>query len=520
MNKVAVSTLLAGSIIIGAAVAGLQPEETQAKPIDSITAAELRDHIFFLASDALEGRYLGSKGYEIAALYGASQFKAAGLESLSVPPEKSSYLQDVPVVKRNLKNEPYMILKTPDGETRFQHGPDFKWIEGEIQPAEARRLPVVFVGYGISEPEHGWDDFKGLDIVDKAVVMMFGAPLRDGKPVLPPDEHKRYASAAGWQNKLMALVSMVPAAVILIGDEQILKMWEKLPTKTQRESYAYQGQGRGIHIPLICAVKPGLAEAILAGQDRPLSRLSDPSLEGYACFELHNTDLEMITSYDQEPVPTWNVVGMVKGTDPVLSQEYITVTAHLDHLEPRGGEICNGADDNASGSAGVMEIAEAVAMDPPRRSVVFVLFAKEEGGVIGSRHFVGACPVPIERVVVNLNLDMIGRTDAYSKGDRSHYALDSDKVTPELRKALIEVNQRTLNWPLKFDRPPNAPGVGSDNIIFDMKGIPSIFFYSGPHRDYHRPTDDAEKIEYDKVEKLSRVVYALTMELGNRDKLW
>jgi hypothetical protein len=488
--------------------------------MDSITAAELRDHIFFLASDALEGRYLGSKGYEIAALYGASQFQGAGLEPFPVQGEKSAYLQDVPVVKRRIKDDPYMLIKTPDGATKFQHGPDFKWIEGEIKPTEGRRLPVVFVGYGISEPEHGWDDFRGLDIENKVIVMMFGAPLKDGQPVLPPEEHKKYASAAGWQNKLMALVSKRTAAVFLIGDEQILEMWDKLPTKTRGESYAYQGQSLGFHIPLICAVQPGLAEAMLAGQERPLSRLSDPSLEGYSCFELQNMELEMFTFYDAEPVPTWNVVGMVEGTDPVLSQEYITVTAHLDHLEPRGGEICNGADDNASGSAGVMEIAEAVAMDPPRRSVVFVLFTKEEGGAIGSRHFVAACPVPIDRVVVNLNLDMIGRTDTYSKGDRSHYALDSDKVTPELKQALIEVNQRTVNWPLKFDRPRNAPGVGSDNIIFDMIGIPSVFFYSGSHRDYHRPTDDADKIEYDKVEKLSRLVYALTMELGNREKLW
>ncbi len=519
MKKTAVITIMSGLIFILAA-AGPQIEETGKKPMASITEAELRDHIFFLASDALEGRYLGSKGYEIAALYGASQFQAAGLEPLMTSEEESTYLQDVPVVKRRIKDEPYMLINTPGGETKFQHGSDFKWIEGEIDPTQGRRLPVVFVGYGISEPEHGWDDFKGLDIENKVVVMMFGAPLRKGEPVLPPEAHKKYASAAGWQNKLMGLISKKTAAVFLIGDEQLHKMWDKLPAKTRGESYALQDSGLGVLIPLICAVKPGMAEAMLADQHEPLSRLSDPGLEGYSCFELKDTDIEIGTSFDQEPVPTWNVVGMVKGTDPVLSQECITVTAHLDHLEPRGGEICNGADDNASGSAGVMEIAEAVAMDPPRRSVVFVLFTKEEGGVLGSRHFVAAGPVPIDRVVVNLNLDMIGRTDAYSKGDRSHYALDSDKVTPELKKALMEVNRRTVNWPLKFDRPRNAPGVGSDNIIFDMQGIPSVFFYSGSHRDYHRPTDDADKIEYDKVEKISRLVYALTMELGNREKLW
>ena len=141
-------------------------------------------------------------------------------------------------------------------------------------------------------------------------------------------------------------------------------------------------------------------------------------------------------------------------------------------------------------------------MNPPKRSVIFVLFALEEGGVIGSQHFVAACPVPSDKLVVNLNLDMIGRSDRFSQEDRPQYALDSDKITPEFKKLIMEVYSRTINWPLKYERARNAPGVGSDNLVFNAVGIPGVFFFSGAHEDYHRVTDDPE-IDYEKVQKIS-----------------
>jgi Zn-dependent M28 family amino/carboxypeptidase len=278
----------------------------------------------------------------------------------------------------------------------------------------------------------------------------------------------------------------------------------------------YAESGSDTFIPMILAVKPEVAEAIISGQKYSPVGTDADDLDRYQTYQLENVSTTLQVTAVDEYVSSWNVVGMVEGTDPELKQQYVTVTAHLDHLEPRNGEVMNGADDNASGCAGVMEIAEAIAMNPPRRSVVFALFTKEEGGGIGSRHFVTDCPVPLENIVVNLNLDMIGRTDRASESDRGHYALNSDTITPELTEIINKVNEETIGWPLKF-RMDNG-GFGSDDIMFRMKEIPAVFFFSGPHVDYHTSNDDADKIEYDKAQAITQLVYELAMEFGNMDR--
>ena len=211
-------------------------------------------------------------------------------------------------------------------------------------------------------------------------------------------------------------------------------------------------------------------------------------------------------------VPAWNVLGLVRGTDPVARDEYVVVSAHLDSTTPRKpGEVYNGADDDASGCAGVIEVARVVAAHPLRRSVIFALFTGEEAAIAGSRHFVSRCPVPLEKIVADVDMDMIGRTDEASQADRAHYALDSDRITPELARLVREVNERTVRWPLKYE---NESG-NSDNLAFHFKGVPGVSFYSGHHSDVNKPTDDPEKLDYDKAEKIARLVYEVTAALGN-----
>jgi Zn-dependent M28 family amino/carboxypeptidase len=232
-------------------------------------------------------------------------------------------------------------------------------------------------------------------------------------------------------------------------------------------------------------------------------------------FDLKDTILFLTTSFQDENLPAWNVVGLVEGTDPVLKNEFILVTAHLDHLPPDDkGEVRNGADDNASGCAGVMEIAGVVALKPFQRSVVLVLFAGEELMGLGSRHFLDACPVPRDKIIADINLDMIGRREKAHESDRAIYALDSDNLRPELKKLIMEVNDRTVRWPLLYNRDPRT---GSDNLVFEWMGrIPGVFFWSGDQPDRHRATDDAEKIDYDQAEKISRLAYEIVREIAAR----
>jgi Zn-dependent M28 family amino/carboxypeptidase len=190
------------------------------------------------------------------------------------------------------------------------------------------------------------------------------------------------------------------------------------------------------------------------------------------------------------------------------------VGAHLDHIPPINGQICNGADDNASGSAGVLEIAEAVARSPFQRSVLFILYTAEETGLYGSRHFVRFCPVPITDILVNINLDMIGRTDRVQAETRSHYALYSEQIDPEIINRIKAVNTDPVMWPLVYKELRTFPG-GSDHVSFMERNIPAVFFFSGHHADLHRPTDDADKIEYDKMQKISQLIYRLVEDYAN-----
>lgn len=219
---------------------------------------------------------------------------------------------------------------------------------------------------------------------------------------------------------------------------------------------------------------------------------------------------------DAEPVTSWNVIAYVEGSDPALKHEFVTVGAHLDHVSPPTDAIFNGADDNASGSCGVLEIAEAMAMSKPRRSVLFLLYGAEEVGLVGSQHFLENCPIPLENIVVNINLDMIGRTDARSAENRKHYVVGAKRKCEELAELISAVNERTVNWPLDFEG-GEMVFAQSDHYSYHKKGIPAFFFFSGMHQHLHRPTDIPDTIEFDKMQRIAQLAYAVALEIADSD---
>jgi hypothetical protein len=483
-----------------------------------ITADAIKGHVYFLASDALEGRYVGSRGYDVAARYGESQFRAAGLEPCVTAGAGLSYLQQVPVLRRMPTGGITLEVAGPGGTRTFKEGDDFIWFQGEMFPWVGRPLDVVYVGYGISEPGYGWDDLEGVDVRGKMVLLMMGAPLDNGEPVLPEVVHARYAAPAGVLRKMVTMLFEGAAGILVLPDEMLLGAWDDLPSKAANRQFEYDNiEPDAVHIPLLSPIKPAVAEAVFEGRGGLPPGTGDAGRERTPSFQLEGVKVTLGGSFDEERIPTYNVVGVVEGTDPRLKQEYVAVTAHLDSTAPREpGEINNGADDNASGAAGVIEVARVVAEHPPRRSVVFVLLSGEEAACIGSRHFVSSCPVALDKVVADVNLDMIARSDPACEADRSHYAIDSGRITPEFTALIKDVNAATVDWPLKYESPTG----NSDNLMFHAVGIPGVCFYSGHHDDVNLPTDDPEKLDYDKAEKISRLVYELTMELGNRENLW
>ncbi len=498
-------------------------QKDESAAIASITEAELRDHIYFLASDFMRGRVGPSEEYEIAAQYVATQFAEAGLEPLvSEQGNMEGYFQEVPYEKLVFDTTATWMLHSKKGDTEFNHKVDYKILEGRFIPESP--LEVVFAGYGIHEPDFGWDDFKDIDVAGKMVVLMIGAPVIDGEPVLPDSIHQQYISMMGLNKKAIPLIQQGPAAVILLLDKLSSAMipFDHIPSTLPPELYQYKGPSKekgDFRIPMIYLVKQEVVSSIFEGQKFDPASIEEEGMKKYKPYQLKGVTIDTrFPVLERTEVYLKNVVGMVPGTDPELSQQYITVGAHLDHVKHPSGEVANGADDDASGCAGVMEIAEAVAMDPPRRPVVFITYTAEEMGLQGSHYFVNAGPLEIGEIKFNVNLDMIGRTTEENKETGSHYVLADSKYEKEMIPFLSEINDATIQLPLIYDFHHQYNG-SSDHASYSNVGIPSFFFFSGDHQDLHSPGDDPGKIEYDKAAKISRLAYLITMKLANMDEV-
>jgi Zn-dependent M28 family amino/carboxypeptidase len=210
-------------------------------------------------------------------------------------------------------------------------------------------------------------------------------------------------------------------------------------------------------------------------------------------------------------VPSDNVAAMVIGSDPLLRNEYITASAHLDHLGIRGDSIYNGADDNSSGCSLILEVAEAVALSRPKRSVLFILYTAEEFGLLGSEYFIKNSPVPVNDIKANLNFDMIGRPDGIAK---ELGTIGAEEPDPRLQQLIFSVNDNsamleldTTDYDNYFRR--------SDQYSFYAEGIPSVLFTTGEQPDYHTPDDDPEKINYEFLKEVSILAYEVIIELAN-----
>ncbi len=508
-------------VAISALACGFLPADDLArdKAAASITLAELRDHLYYLASDALEGRMPGEQGYRIAARYAATQFRAAGLEVPDFGEEITDFLQPVPLQRLEFGSNNYLKLVSNGKEDKFEFGEKYLLFRpGGIEVDSKPKTPL-FLGYGISEPEHGWDDLEGHEIEGRLVIIMPGAPQKEGKPVLPKDLHEEYAAQfRGSFKKVGVLIQKKAGGIIVTPNLEIVMAWNMLRNMLTRRSISMPGSDGGhgssdFPVPVLIA-HPDVVNAMFKGRDYdPLGQKGE-----YGTFELE--DVECVLNIDLEKVrfDSYNVVAIIRGSDPQLQNEYITVGAHLDHVGTQNGKVFNGADDNASGCVAILEAAEAVAVSPPRRSVIFVLYTAEELGLFGSSYFVGNSPVPLEQVVVNINLDMVGRNDAQPPG---LLVIGSQEICGGLKELVIDTNERRVNAELNFcideSDPLNYFNRG-DHINFHRKGIPVVFLSSGEHKDYHTPNDDAEKIDFERLHSAALLTYELVMELGNREE--
>jgi len=518
--------------------------QSMPKPVAPVPDVErLRAHVTYLASEKLEGRRTGTEGAREAARYVAREFIRAGLRPGAGvncgEPAEACYMQQFPYVAGVELGKGNALTATRRADAGVPLAIDFKvgedWMPLGFGSSGKVEGPVAFVGYGISAAEQSYDDYKGAGAAGKVALAFAGTPDGD-------NPHGRFTRAGGLRFKAAAARAAGAKALVVIAGEEDFKN-----DRLARLRYDNAGGDAGLPVAVIsrqaaAKVLGLLGPPLLAEFERslrggggggPVAVIQDAELG-------RGVVLSLSTDVVRKNSPAANVVGVLEGSDAKLKSEVIVIGAHYDHLGRGGdgsgslgreGDIHYGADDNASGTAGLLELARLLASEKKmmRRTVVFVAFGGEEEGLIGSSHYVQNPARPLEQTIMMLNMDMIGRLreNALSVGGVGTAA--------ELRALVEGVNvvhlppvittgkdgrkeETPAPWVRRFELRLSEDGFGpSDHSSFYARRVPVLFFFTGVHEDYHKPTDTADRVNYHGEAQILGLVRDIVMNLQSRD---
>lgn len=480
---------------------------------------ELMANLSFLSSPLLEGREAGKRGELIAAEYIATMMNLYGLQPAG---DWGTYFQDFDIIRTKASNYGLSIV-SPQGSTKLMHIIDFTVSDaGRDFELEA---PIVFAGYGLSFPENGYDDYKGLAVKNKIVVVI------DGFPTLPTDTvSTRYRTLKAIKEKDVSLnakqktAAQHGAVAILVmnlkGNYQSGEKAANWPLLFESSSgepfpayvdaeYALPSTGISQNMPTFTLGKD--AGMLLVADDiAPESISSRLEKSGTSSITLKPVKVRLSAKVENDVLRVRNVLGMVKGVD---TTKYIVVSAHYDHLGRRGDAIYCGADDNASGVSGMLSIAKhwAGKEEKPAYNLIFAAWTAEEKGMLGSKHFVQKFPDVKQNVLLNMNFDMISRQDIDDPENKTLYV--GILKGRDDHAQMVKQNSDKLGKPFTIDSWETTGNGGSDYIAFSAHMIPVMAFFSGMHKDYHLPLDTKDKVDTDRMVRIVTLANACLTQL-------
>lgn len=493
------------------------------KNSDIIKTDDLKADIFFLSSDDLAGRNAGSTEDHIATDYIASEFLRLGLKPMG---DNGSFFQSMDILTGRLDPQRTTLKATVNGqEHRYLLNHDFQLARQSLRTSSACGA-VVFAGYGISAPEFDYDDLAGVDLKGKVALVFTREPQAN-------DANSKFMGtwdsyhAFNW-HKIEELRKHGAAAVLIIQDRtprDVKPIPPTSPRPTGEPSYALAGEMWDLPVFLI---KRDVADQLLSPSGKTADTLQaaiDSSAHPNS-FDLPQSSACLAKDYTGiETHKGRNVVALLEGSDPKLKAQTVILTAHHDHMGASNGHIYYGADDNASGVAGVLEVARAMthARARPKRSVLFLAYDAEERIFLGSYFYVTHPVIPLSQTVATLNLDMIGRNE-----DDANWPTPADhnvnmvnvlgtRYNPALRQIIDRQNhQEGLKLDYKMDVvDPDSLWSRSDHFWFATLHIPQVEFQTGLHPDYHTQNDTWDRINYPKLTKIVRLVYLSVDNLAN-----
>ena len=463
---------------------------------NSIKIDELKEKLYKYSSDEFEGRATPSKGQELAVEYLVNHYKNLGIPSV----KDDSYLQAVPL---QLEIKPDISLRISDQKflyyqdyISYDNGPDKNY----------NSVETIFAGYGIDD--ENYSDYSNLDVKGKIVVALGGEPLDENENYFINGKDKSKWSNSREEISLKRSTAKNNGALALILVDDYLY-------RRYKSRFEYSDSGRGEKRMALGNDEENNFQVLLFSEKHK-NFLSKDGL-----------NLNMSFKKNVESFTADNVAAIIKGSE--FPNEYVILTAHLDHVIPRNGEIYNGADDNGSGTVAMLEIAESFALakqlgKEPKRSIVFLHVTAEERGLLGSKYYTDYEPlVPLKQTVANLNMDMMGRADP-ERGIRNLnyvYIIGSDILSDDLHNINLEANNfANLELDFRYNdiNDPNQFYYRSDHFHFVKNNIPAIFYFSGTHEDYHQPGDTADKILYEPYSKRVKLIFHTAWGLANRDE--
>ena len=568
-----------------------QPAPDKYKPgLEAITAKDTMAMLTFVASDSMEGRETATRGFGIAAEYAASLLKLWGVQpagdmpsfgggfrmgggqppAQANPPQRT-YFQEFGLKQVTDVQSTVLIEANKGGAVKthtYQGGVDF--VQPGMAASETLSAPVIFVGYGITEPSIKWDELKGLNLKGKIVLMLTEAPGKnDPKSLFNTNKElkdKYFPSVPGNMmmmerrggparfNKAAEIAKLGPAAIIQIqnsgtdfdifkvlsavrkpNDERPIVNKPRYRMSIPGDTQPQMGQGGATTLTFTRE----MANFLLAGAGQTIDELKAKieTTGKPASMDLAGVKVTVASTAKTQLVRGINVLGIIEGSDPKLKGEYFVVGAHYDHLGRWEDYIYNGADDNGSGSVGVLNIAKAIAASPvkPKRSIVFALWTGEEEGLLGSRYYVENPIFPLDKTVGYLNYDMISRpfdTETLARSLRMYNVPGAEEIVKKVRApwfVTVSVTEGTpfaeiaremnnyIGLDLAFRPSPLGVGSGgSDHASFASVKKPFVYYMAAMTSDYHQTSDSVEKVSGELIAKISQHGFLTVFAFADR----
>ena len=510
---------------LAAAQTATKKNSPAVKAAQNITAAQMRDYLYFIASDEMEGRDTPSRGLDTTAKFIGMNLSRWGFKPAG---DDGTYYQKIALTGE--KSDAANSTLTVGGEP-LKYGPDYVRLNGSS--AAPISAALVYGGDGWFFKAKNIDSLSSVDVKGK-IVVLYGSGVPNSVFFTAPPKGVTREDFSGkpgidWLDPAANAKAKGAVGVIVVASDNAQKMWDRisapLPPRLAVEK-------------LRDATAPAALPSIFVTQKVGDMIFADPAKAPYKTADaVSSINADKAVSFNaavvQERVYTQNVVAVWEGTDPVLKNEMVAVGAHYDHVgvNPNASgadKIWNGADDDGSGTTGVLAIAEALAKSAtrPKRSVLFVWHCGEEKGLWGSEYFNKFPTVDIKQVTAQLNIDMIGRSkkmgDTNPKNkdlsdENSIYVIGSQMMSSTLGNIVAGTNKSYLglNYDLRYDDPkdPNRFFFRSDHFNYAASGIPIVFWFDGEHEDYHGAGDSPDKIDYQKMEKITRTIFLTMWEL-------